>query len=154
MPGHIPRQPYSYRSDPKVAPFPDDNPIIVFDGMCALCSGWVQFVLRRDPHAQFRFLPAQSALGRALYEHYGLDPEIYESNILIADGVALFKSDGTLRMFERLGWPWSAMTAFRAVPVGWRDRAYELVARNRLAWFGVRETCFKPGPADDDRFLA
>ena len=90
--------PYSYRTDPSVPAFPDDKPIIVFDGLCVFCSASARFVLRFDRHARFRLLPAQSALGRALYVHYGLDPEDYESNILIADGKVWLKSESTIRI--------------------------------------------------------
>ena len=37
------RTPYSYRDDPAVPAFPDDKPVIVFDGYCAMCSGSAQF---------------------------------------------------------------------------------------------------------------
>ena len=57
---------YSYRADPAVPDFPDDRPIIVFDGYCALCSGWARFVLRHDRRERYRLLAAQSPLGRAL----------------------------------------------------------------------------------------
>jgi predicted DCC family thiol-disulfide oxidoreductase YuxK len=82
------REAYSYRRDPAVPPFPDDRPIIIFDGYCALCSGWAQLVLRHDRTARYRLLRAQSPLGYALYVHYGLDPQDYETNILIEDGAA------------------------------------------------------------------
>src|SRR5690348_8264729 len=79
------REPYSYRRDPLVPSFRDDRPIIVFDGLCVLCSGWAQFVLRHDTRGKYRLLAAQSPLGRSLYVHYGLNPEDdnYESSILI-----------------------------------------------------------------------
>jgi hypothetical protein len=99
----VTRQAYSYRTDPTVPNFPDDRPIIIFDGYCALCCGWAQFVLRHDRRERFRFLPAQSPLGQALYVHYGLDTRAYETNILIADGLAWFKSESTIRMAEALG---------------------------------------------------
>ena len=73
------RAAFSYRNDPAVPPFPDDHPIIVFDGHCVLCSGWVSFILRHDRHAIYRLLPAQAALGQALYVHYGLDPKNFET---------------------------------------------------------------------------
>lgn len=74
---------------------------------------------------QDRLLPAQSALGRALYVHYGLDPQQYETNILIADGLAWFKSEGSIRMAEGLGFPWSLAALFRIVPLGLRDPLYD-----------------------------
>jgi predicted DCC family thiol-disulfide oxidoreductase YuxK len=117
-------EPYSYRRDPAVPAFPDDRPIIVFDGYCSLCSGWARFVLKHDRRRRFRLLPAQSDLGRALYIHYGLDPEDYETNILIAGGLAWFKSEGSIRMAGELGFPWSMAKVFRAMPLGLRDRLY------------------------------
>ena len=148
------RPPYSYRHDPAVPPFADDKPIIIFDGYCALCSGWAAFVLRHDPAGHYRLLSAQSPLGHALYVHYGLDPKDYETNILIADGVATFKSESTVRMLEGLGWPWRLAVAFRILPARLRDRMYETVARNRLKWFGKRETCYRPPVNFADRFIA
>jgi predicted DCC family thiol-disulfide oxidoreductase YuxK len=148
------REPYSYRRDPAVPAFPDDRPVIVFDGYCALCSGWAQFVLRNDPDGRYRLLPAQSSLGRALYIHYGLDPEDYETNILIENGVAWFKSEGSIRMAEGLGLPWSLAGVFRALPRSWRDWLYNHLARNRLRIFGRRETCYVSDPRWADRFLA
>jgi predicted DCC family thiol-disulfide oxidoreductase YuxK len=147
-------EPYSYRHDPSVPVFPDDRPIILFDGHCALCSGWVSFVLRHDRAAAFRLLPAQSALGTALYRHYGLDPKDYETNILIEDGRAWFKSESSIRMLERLGAPWSAARVLRLTPVSLRDRLYEIVARNRLRWFGRRDQCLISAPRYEDRFLS
>lgn len=148
------REPYSYRRDQAVPPFPDEAPLIIFDGYCALCSGWATFVLRHDGDGKYRLLSAQSPLGRALYVHYGLDPEDYATNILIADGIAYFKSESSIRMAEGLGFPWSLAAAFRVLPVVVRDWLYDTVARNRLKWFGKRTTCYRPDPRFADRFLA
>jgi len=148
------REPYSYRSDPAVPPFPDDRPIIIFDGYCALCSGWANFVLRHDRRSVFRLLRAQSTLGHSLYVHYGLDPDDYETNILIADGRALFKSESSIRMLEGLGWPWKLAAVFRILPRVVRDPMYNLIARNRLRFFGKRATCYLPQKQYADRFLA
>jgi predicted DCC family thiol-disulfide oxidoreductase YuxK len=148
------REAYSYRYDPAVPHFADDRPIIIFDGYCALCAGWARFVLRHDRRGIYRLLRAQSSPGRALYVHYGLDPEDYETNILIADGFAWFKSEGSIRMAEGLGFPWSLAGIFRIVPRTARDRAYEFVARHRLRIFGKRDACYVPEQRFADRFLA
>jgi predicted DCC family thiol-disulfide oxidoreductase YuxK len=144
---------YTYRRDPAVPKFPDDRPIIIFDGYCALCSGWAQFVLRHDRRPVYRLLRAQSPLGRSLYVHYGLDPEDYQTNILLADGIAWFESEGSIRMAEGLGWPWSLAGCLRILPRPVRDRLYAFVARNRLSFFGRRPTCYVPNAGDEDRFL-
>lgn len=147
------RPSFSYRADSAVPDFPDDKPIIVFDGYCALCSGWAAFVLRHDPDGKFRLVSAQSPLGHALYRHYGLDPDDYETNILLSEGVAWFKSEGSIRMAEGLGFPWSLAAVFRLLPMHWRDALYSTIARNRLRWFGKRQTCYRPDPTFAWRFL-
>ncbi len=146
--------PYSYRFDPAVPAFADDKPVIVFDGQCVFCSAWARFVLRVDRRHVYRLLPAQSALGRALYVHYGLDPEHYTTNILIRDGRAYFKADGSIRMAAGLGLPWSLAVIFRLLPRGLREALYDLVARNRFRLFGRSDICYAPRPQDRDRFLA
>ena len=79
---------YSYRSDADVPAFADDRPLIVFDGECVFCSGWVKFALKHDKQQRYRFLAAQTPLGAALYRHYGLHARDYETNILIENGRA------------------------------------------------------------------
>jgi len=145
---------YSYRDDPAVPAFADDRPIIIFDGECVLCSGSAQFVLRHDKRRIYRFLAAQTPLGRALYAHYGLDTGDYETMILIADGVATVKSEAVIRIAEGLRLPWSLATLLRVIPRSWRDHLYGVLARNRLRILGRRDTCYRPSPADADRFLA
>jgi predicted DCC family thiol-disulfide oxidoreductase YuxK len=147
------RTAYSYRGDPAVPPFPDDHPIIVFDGFCVLRSGWIGFILRHDRAGIFRLLPARSALGRALYVHYGLDPENYQTYMLIADGTAFFKSEATIGMTQRLGLPWSLAAGLRVIPEALRDRVYDWVARNRFRVFGRRSACYRPDARYGARFL-
>ena len=147
-------QAYSYRRDPAVPTFPDDRPIIIFDGHCALCAGWVAFVLRHDRAAAFRLLPAQTELGAALYRHFGLHASDYETNILIEEGRAFFKSESALRMLARLGAPWSAARWLRSLPTPLRDWLYDAIARNRLRWFGRRDQCLVSAPRYEDRFLS
>lgn len=148
------RPAHSYRDDPAVPAFPDDKPIIVFDGHCVLCSGWARFVVRHDPGGRFRLLAAQSRLGDALYRHYGLDPVEFETNLLLQDGRAFVQADGLVRMAVGLGAPWSAAALLRVLPRAWQDRLYELLARNRFRLFGRLEACYLPSPAEAGRFLA
>ncbi len=75
-----------------------------------------------------------SDLGHALYTHYGPQPDDYETNILIEDGVAWFKSEGSIRMIAGLGWPWSLVRIFGVLPVPLRDKLYESVAQQATAF--------------------
>jgi predicted DCC family thiol-disulfide oxidoreductase YuxK len=119
-----------------------------------LCSRSAQFVLRHDRRGTFRLLAAQTPLGHALYGHFGLDPVDFESMILIADGVAWLKSEAVIRIAQGLGMPWSLAAIMRVLPRPWRDRLYDVLARNRFRVFGRRATCFLPDPRWSDRFLA
>jgi predicted DCC family thiol-disulfide oxidoreductase YuxK len=148
-----PPNPFSYRGDPSVPAFPDDRPILIYDGKCRLCSGFVRFVLLRDRRDVFRFIAAQAPLGAALYRHYDLDSVDYETNILLDEGRPWFKSESSIRVFERLGLPWSLMAAGRILPLATRDRLYEVIARNRLRWFGARNACFLLDPGQEKKFL-
>lgn len=147
-------EPYSYRRDSSVPDFPDDRPIIVFDGHCIFCSGWVAIVLRKDRTSRYRLLPAQSALGEAIYKHYGLSYTDYETNILIENGLPWLKSEGSIRMAEGIGAPWSFSSVFRILPLRIRDSLYDFVARNRFRIAGRRKICYAPPPECRARFLA
>jgi predicted DCC family thiol-disulfide oxidoreductase YuxK len=147
--------PYDYRTDPAVPRFADDRPIIIFDGKCVLCSWFARFVLRTDRTRHFRLLAAQSPLGTALYKHFGLDPIGYETYVLLADGKAFFRSEASIRIFAGLGTPWSAVAILgRLIPLSLRDGLYNVIARNRLRWFGAREQCYLPDPSQADRFIS
>ena len=98
-------------------------------------------------------MAAQTSIGQAFYRHLNLDPVQFETNVLLENGQAWLKSAGTIRMFEHLGFPWSLCGVLRVVPRSWLDRLYDLVARNRLRWFGSQSICFLADPAYRDRFI-
>jgi predicted DCC family thiol-disulfide oxidoreductase YuxK len=146
-------QPYSYRSDPAVPAFPDDKALVVFDGVCVLCSGFAKFILNRDTRFAFRLATAQSPLGQALYRHYGLDPDQLESNLVLADGRAHVKLDTVAVAGERLGGLWRALAILRLVPRSVGDWLYDCIACNRYRLFGRNAHCLIPPPQWRDRFI-
>ncbi len=127
-------------------PVPTAAPLIVFDDMCVLCSGFVQWVIRHDRGRLFRFTSAQGPLGQALYRDLGLNAVTFETNLVVIDGVAYGKLAGYIEVMTRLGGPWRAATGLRVLPAALGDRIYDLIARNRTALFGRRETCWTPSP--------
>ena len=100
------RGPYSYREDPAVPAFPDDRPLVLFDGDCALCSGSARKILKADRVGLFRLAPTQSPLGQALLMHYGVDPQDPATMLLIQDGVARERSDAVLAIAAQLPAPY------------------------------------------------
>lgn len=130
-----------------------DKPILLFDGVCNLCNGFVQWVIDRDPEARFRFAALQSAAGQQLLERHGLPTEGFETFVLVEGDDYYTKSTAALRMLKRLGFPYSLLYPFVVVPRAIRDSVYEFVAANRYDWFGRRDRCMVPPQDVDDRFL-
>jgi len=132
---------------------PGAGPIVVFDGVCVLCSGWVRFLLRHDRETRYRFAAMQTPSGRALLVAHGLDPDD-PSSFLLIDGERAWKdSDAIRRVIGGLGGIWRGIHVLGLLPRGLRDRVYRLVARNRYRWFGRNETCFLPTPEQRVRFI-
>lgn len=144
---------FSYRNDPQVPRFPDDKPVLFFDGVCVLCSGFANFVLHHDRDKRMRLCAAQSPLGQAVYRHYGLDPKIFDTNLLLAGGRVFTKSDAFIETMSILGGPWSSARALHICPQRVRNYLYDPIARNRYRWFGERDSCYLPAPSEKDRFL-
>jgi predicted DCC family thiol-disulfide oxidoreductase YuxK len=145
--------PYSYRSDAGVPPFPDDKPLIVLDGHCVLCARSAQFVLAHDPDGLIRMTAAQSALGEALYRHYGLKSGDYDTVLLIEGGCLRVRSDAGLRILEVLRFKPMAVRFARFVPRFIADIVYSAIAKNRIRIWGARDVCYPPSAEYRDRFL-
>ncbi len=127
--------------------------LVLFDGVCNLCSGAVMFIIKRDPVAKFKFASLQSAFGQAQLIRYGLDPNAFHSIIVIENNTVLKKSDAALKIAEQLSSPWRRMAVFRFVPKFLRDLAYDLIAATRYKVFGRKDSCMIPTPELKARFL-
>jgi predicted DCC family thiol-disulfide oxidoreductase YuxK len=129
------------------------NDLILFDGVCVLCSGWVNFVIRRDSAARFRFTAIQTPYGRQLAERFGIDAVDPQTNVAVIGGRAYFKSDSALSVLAELpGWRWTRIAY--VVPKRTRDFVYDRIARNRYRVFGRRDACLVPTPEMARRFLS
>lgn len=131
--------------------WPDDG-IILYDGVCVLCSGWIRFVAKRDAARRFRFTPISSPYGRRLAEALGIDPDDPDTNAVILDGQALRRSDAALAVVATLpGWRWVGV--LHVVPRPLRDALYTLIARHRYRIFGRHDACDLGGPSLADRVI-
>ena len=140
-----------------------DHPILLFDGVCNLCNGITQFVIRHDPRpGKFRFAALQSEAGQRLLREHGLPTDDLDSFVMIDGGGSAagkpsrpyLRSTAALRALRTLGFPWSLMYVFIIVPRPIRDAAYRWIARHRYRWFGKRDRCMMPTPEIQSRFLA
>ncbi|WP_085909576.1 thiol-disulfide oxidoreductase DCC family protein [Kiloniella majae] len=135
---------YSYRDDPNVTDFDDSRPIIVFDGECALCSAFIQFVIRHDKFEEFQFTTGQSSLGQALFQHYDLDTVNFETNLLISKGSAYAKMSAFSQTTSLLPYPAKFFSLAKYLPSPMGNWLYDLIARNRYRLFGRADSCLLP----------
>lgn len=130
-------------------------PVVVFDGVCLLCSRWVHFLLKHDHAARYHFASMQSDSGRALLLAYGLDPDSPLSFLLVENGRGHTDSDAIARVLlglDRRRWRWLSRTML-LVPRWLRDPPYRFVARHRYRIFGQSRSCFLPTPEQRERFM-
>lgn len=133
---------------------PGDHPVVLFDGVCNLCTGAVQFIVPRDADGTLRFAPLQSDVGADLLAECGLDPEARESIVLVEDGECFRKSGAALRIAAHLDGAWPLLRHLVVVPRPIRDAVYDVVARYRYDVFGRKDRCMVPSDDLRDRFLA
>ena len=127
--------------------------IILFDGICNLCSGAVGFVIRHDPAGKFKFAALQSESGKQLLEKYFSSGPKADSFILLKDGKPLVQSSAALEVIRQLTGPVKLLYAFIIVPAGLRNLIYDFVAGKRYKWFGKKEACLIPDPELMNRFI-
>jgi predicted DCC family thiol-disulfide oxidoreductase YuxK len=126
--------------------------IILFDGICNLCSGSVRFIIQRDPGREFKFASLQSEAGKQYIEQYNIH-ETIDSIVLVKDGKVYLESTAALKIASRLKWPWRIFGILLGVPKPVRDRLYKWIAKNRYKWFGRDESCMLPSKENRDRFI-
>jgi predicted DCC family thiol-disulfide oxidoreductase YuxK len=119
--------------------------IIVFDGVCHVCSGWVGFLSRHRVEPPFQHIPMQTPEGKALLLEYGVDPEDPATFLVLDQGRRYTDSDAAIHVIAALGGLWGISNAAHVVPKGWRDSPYRSLARNRYPWFGRRSSRYVPG---------
>lgn len=121
-----------------------NNPIILFDGVCNLCNGAVDFILKRDKHKQFRFVSLQSETGLYIIKKFKIATET-DSVILIQNNKVFIESDAAIKIAQQLTPFWKLLLVFKIIPKKVRDKLYRWVAKNRYNWFGKKQSCRIPG---------
>ena len=124
--------------------------IVLFDGECNLCDASVQFILKRD-RGYHDFASLQGKTGQEFVKRHHL-PATIDSVVVIERGVPYIKSDAALRIARHLQGGWKLLTILRIFPRSFRDCVYDVVAKNRHQWFGVKQHCALPSSETRARF--
>ena len=122
------------------------NHVVLFDGVCNLCNGFVQFLIKRDKQAMLRFASLQSEYGQRRMNHGPADLREADSVVFIQNGNYFVRSEAALRILIRLGGIWRLAYIGFIFPSFIRDAVYNWVARNRYGWFGRKDQCMVPSP--------
>lgn len=127
--------------------------IILFDAICVVCNRWANFLIRNDQQLKFKLASAQSELGVAILQHYGMSTTHYTTIIVIINGQLYTESTALLKVMQHLGLPFSIMNAGYFIPRPIRDFLYRCVAFNRYQLFGTTEYCLLPSAENKQHFL-
>lgn len=127
--------------------------LVLFDGECNFCDASVQFIIKRDSGRRFHFASLQSDTGERVVKEQGV-PEDIDSIILIDGDKVYYKSAAALRICRHLDGPLKLLYPLILLPASLRNIFYDMIAKNRYKWFGKKEACMLPSPADRARFLS
>lgn len=130
-----------------------EHPVLLFDGVCNLCDGFVQWLIRRDKARVFRYAPIQSEAGQSLFCQFDLPLDEISTVVLVEGNRIYTHADVSLRIGQLLGGWWKLTGLFYIVPPAIRNTIYNWVARNRYRWFGEKDQCMMPTPELKQLFL-
>ena len=116
--------------------------IILFDGVCNLCNGAVNFVIKRDSGNVFKFASLQEKQGTLLLKKYAIDARKLDSIVLIENDSVYTKSSAALRIARKLSKLWPLFFVLLIIPSFIRDGVYDFIAKNRYKWFGKKRAVY------------
>jgi predicted DCC family thiol-disulfide oxidoreductase YuxK len=129
------------------------KPVVLFDGICNLCTGSVLFAIKRDKEAKLLFSSLQSPFGQSQLTKYGLPLGEFNTFFLLKGEKIYSKSDAALEVVRELNGLWPVLYIFKIVPTFIRNAVYDFVSKNRYKWFGKKNACMIPTPELNARFI-
>jgi len=127
--------------------------LILFDGTCNLCCGWIQFLIRRDPTMKFRFALLKSEVGMKLMNSVDTCNRDLDSIVYLKSNRCFQESSAVLEILHDLGGSWRVFRVLKLIPKPIRDALYRSISRRRSAFFGTRGSCYLPSTENQKRFL-
>jgi predicted DCC family thiol-disulfide oxidoreductase YuxK len=130
-----------------------DQAVVLFDGVCNLCNGFVRFIIRRDPKGHLKFASLQSDYARRELSRVGYSPDKLFSIIVLRRDEVFERSAAVMEIARYLSAPWPTIRVFRILPRFICDFFYNLIANNRYRLFGRKDECMIPTPELKARFI-
>ncbi len=134
---------------------PKNKKIILFDGVCNLCTASVQFIIKHDKNDVFRFASNQSEIGQKIIKETTIDMQKTDSIILYDTNTGYFiESEAAFKIAKELKGLYHYLYYFIFLPRGFTNFIYKFIAKNRYKWFGKQQYCLIPNPELKAKFLS
>lgn len=130
-----------------------DETLVLYDGVCKLCSGWAKFIIAHDREQHIRLATVQSPEGQAMLAWAGLPLDRFDTMAAVKDAQLFTRSAAFLVVVSRFPAPWRWLRIARFIPAFLRDWLYDRIALNRYRLFGRYDVCLVPSPDHERRFL-
>ena len=130
-----------------------NNPVVLYDGVCAFCNSSVRWLIRKDKKEILRFASLQSKTAQTLLETCRGEKPVTDSVILVRDGQVFTETDAVVAILQTIGYWRFAAGLLASIPRPWRNAVYRLIAKNRYRWFGKHDQCPIPSADIRARFL-
>ncbi|WP_294966983.1 DCC1-like thiol-disulfide oxidoreductase family protein [Sulfurimonas sp.] len=127
--------------------------IILFDGICNLCNGAVNFVIKHDKNNLYHFASLQSDIGQEYLKKFNLSLNNFDTFILIDENEFYTASTASLMIAKNLSGFARFLYPLIYIPKSIRDVLYRLLAKNRYSLFGKANVCKIPRDKDKNKFL-
>lgn len=131
----------------------NDKNILFFDGLCGLCNGFVDFLIKRDSTKKIYYSPLQGNTARFLLPNLDLDS--LNTVIYFRNGKCHIYSMAALLVLEDIGGIYALISKLlKLIPNGLRDTIYLHISERRYSLFGKRDQCRIPAKNEQGQFLA
>ncbi|MCU0392224.1 MAG: thiol-disulfide oxidoreductase DCC family protein [Thermoflexibacter sp.] len=130
-----------------------DKHIVIFDGVCNLCNGAVNFLIDIDKKNRLHFASLQSEFGQEILKAHNMQTQDFNTFIFLSHGQLFTRSTAALEVMKIVGGIWSSVAILKFVPRIIRDGVYKLISKYRYSIFGKREACRVPTPELKSKFL-
>ena len=119
------------------------QPILFYDGVCHLCHGLVQFILRYEASPLIMFAQLQSSFAKeALPSRLWMN---VSTVVFITNGRTYIKSSAVVRILWVMGGKWRFLGGVLwLIPYPIRHVGYVLIAKFRYRLFGRSDVCIRP----------
>ncbi len=131
--------------------------LLLYDGVCGLCTRLVDFVIRRDHQSVFSLAAIQSEVGSQMMTSHGGDPEDLNTLAVVlnyqTNPVYSERGDAIVALLQALGGIWKIVVVSKLLPSRTRDWLYCQVAMRRYGVFGELDDCRVPAADLRSRFV-